>query len=42
VTFSFQFRQMLVTVLAADFLLSLILDRICLLLFGEGKLRQPN
>jgi hypothetical protein len=33
---------MLVAVLSADFLLSLVLDRICLLLFGEGRLRQPK
>ena len=38
----FQFRQMLVRVLAVDFFLSLIMDRLCLILFGEGKLRNPS
>lgn len=42
IDFEPEYRQMLVMVLAVDFLLSLILDRLCLLLFGEGKLRQPN
>ncbi len=40
--FTFQYRQMLLKVLAVDFFLSLILDRVCLLLFGEGKLRAPK
>lgn len=37
-----QFRTLLVRVLAADFSLSLILDRVCLFLFGEGRLKMPN
>ena len=35
------FRSVLIRVLAIDFFLSLIVDRICLMLFGEGKLRNP-
>ncbi len=38
----FQFRALLLQVLAADVLLSLALDRFFLLVFGEGKLRQPR
>ena len=38
--FNFQFRQMLLRVLAIDFFMSLIMDRLCLILFGEGKLRN--
>ena len=37
---NFQFRQMLLRVLAIDFFMSLIMDRLCLILFGEGKLRN--
>ncbi len=39
---SFQFRELLIKVLLTDFSLSLILDRLCLFLFGEGKLKQPQ
>uniref|UniRef100_A0A0K2ULY2 ATPase type 13A1 [Nasonia vitripennis] n=1 Tax=Lepeophtheirus salmonis TaxID=72036 RepID=A0A0K2ULY2_LEPSM len=42
VAFPDNFRHMLIIVLLLDFLLSLLLDRICLLLFGEGKLRKPT
>ena len=38
----FQFRTLLIQVLMTDFGLSLILDRLCLFLFGEGKLKTPN
>ena len=38
--FQFQFRQMLLRILAIDFFTSLIVDRLCLILFGEGKLRK--
>jgi|TergutCu122P5_1016488.scaffolds.fasta_scaffold23484_2 hypothetical protein len=33
-----QFRIILVQVLCADFALSLLVDRVCLWLLGEGKL----
>merc|ERR1719192_624192 len=42
VQFPDEFRSILLQVLAVDFILSLILDRICSFLFGEGKLRQPK
>ncbi len=35
-----QFRVLLLKVLAADYFVSLALDRLCLLLFGEGRLRS--
>ena len=38
----FQFRSILLQVLMVDFILSLILDRICAFLFCGGKLRQPK
>jgi len=41
VDFPAEFRDILLRVLAADFFLSLIVDRFLLLLFGEGKLKQP-
>jgi cation-transporting ATPase 13A1 len=34
-----QFRTILVQVLFADFALSFLVDRVCLWLLGEGKLR---
>lgn len=40
VDFPPEYRVMLVKVLVSDFVLSLIVDRTCLLLFGEGRL--PN
>lgn len=36
--FVFQFRQILVAVLFADFFFSYLVDRVCLWLCGEGKL----
>ena len=42
VDFPDDFRELLLRVLATDFCLSLILDRLCLFLFGEGKLRVPS
>ena len=39
---SFQFRSILLQVLMLDFMMSLLLDRICSFLLGEGKLRQPR
>ena len=42
VDFPDDFRELLLRVLATDFCLSLILDRLCLFLFGEGKLRMPS
>jgi hypothetical protein len=38
---AFQFRMILLQVLAADFGLAWVVDRSCLWLFGEGKLRIP-
>ena len=38
----FQFRSILLQVLMLDFMMSLLLDRICSFLLGEGKLRQPR
>ncbi|XP_042234458.1 endoplasmic reticulum transmembrane helix translocase-like [Homarus americanus] len=38
VDFPSEYRFMLVKVLVADFALSLIVDRVCLFLFGEGRL----
>ncbi|KAG7169163.1 Manganese-transporting ATPase 13A1-like 1, partial [Homarus americanus] len=35
---NYRYRFMLVKVLVADFALSLIVDRVCLFLFGEGRL----
>ena len=40
--FPFQFRSILLQVLMLDFMMSLLLDRICSFLLGEGKLRQPR
>lgn len=42
VDFPEEYRSLLIKVLAADFICSLMVDRICLLLFGEGKLRVPT
>jgi len=42
VDFPDDFRNILVRVLAADFFMSLIVDRVLLFLLGEGKLRQPK
>eukprot|EP00096_Caligus_rogercresseyi_P012555 TRINITY_DN5301_c0_g1_i4.p1 TRINITY_DN5301_c0_g1~~TRINITY_DN5301_c0_g1_i4.p1 ORF type:complete len:516 (-),score=129.42 TRINITY_DN5301_c0_g1_i4:108-1655(-) len=41
VAFPDEFRMTLIMVLSLDFLLSLVLDRVSLKLFGEGRLRQP-
>jgi len=35
-----EYRQMLIRVLSLDFCLSFFMDRFCLLLFGEGRLRS--
>merc|ERR1719445_1060038 len=35
-----EYRQMLIRVLSLDFCLSFFIDRFCLLLFGEGRLRS--
>jgi len=42
VQFPEEFRSILLQVLMVDFILSLILDRICAFLFCGGKLRQPK
>jgi len=42
VQFPEEFRSILLQVLMVDFILSLVLDRICAFMFGEGKLRQPQ
>lgn len=42
VDFPEDFREMLLRVLVTDFCLSLIIDRLCLFLFGEGRLRVPS
>ena len=36
--FALQFRKFLVLVLVTDFSASYVVDRVCLFLFGEGKL----
>ncbi|KAF4518172.1 hypothetical protein B566_EDAN007864 [Ephemera danica] len=41
VDFPYEFRLILLQVLAADFGLAWLVDRSCLWLFGEGKLRIP-
>ncbi|CAL4059528.1 unnamed protein product, partial [Meganyctiphanes norvegica] len=41
VDFPPEYRVMLVKVLVSDFMLSLIVDRSCLWLFGEGRLPKP-
>merc|ERR1719219_1933300 len=40
IEFPAEYRQMLIRVLSLDFFLSLFIDRLCLLLFGEGRLRS--
>merc|ERR1712241_1248936 len=40
VQFPEEFRSILLQVLMLDFMMSLLLDRICSFLLGEGKLRQ--
>merc|ERR1719219_2103906 len=40
IEFPAEYRQMLIRVLSLDFFLSLFIDRFCLLLFGEGRLRS--
>lgn len=39
VEFDSQYRNLLATVLLADFVLAFVVDRICLFIFGEGKLK---
>lgn len=39
VEFDPEFRQLLAAVLVGDFVLAFVVDRICLFIFGEGKLR---
>ena len=42
VEFPEDYRQMLIKVLAVDIGLSFAADRICMVLFGEGKLRKTK
>ncbi|KAK9509934.1 hypothetical protein O3M35_004821 [Rhynocoris fuscipes] len=42
VEFDDEFRKILVLVLCADFFFSYLVDRICLIIFGEGQLRIRN
>lgn len=42
VEFPEDYRQMLLKVLAIDIVMSFVADRLCMMLFGEGKLRRPK
>lgn len=42
IDFKPEYRNMLLRVLSADFFLSLLVDRFCLMLFGEGRLPSPS
>ena len=41
VDFDPEYRNLLASVLVADFILAFVVDRLCLFVFGEGKLRVP-